>query len=90
MTVIKKNGQHEAFNAAKLSLSAVTSAKEQGIVMSEKEGDLIAQDVLKMVRGFRGNDGLTSVYELRTLLGHALRQFGYKKVAKQYLCSSIE
>lgn len=90
MKVIKKNGQHESFHAAKLALSAINSARDLSINMSDREGELIAADVKKMVEKIRGEDGLTSIYELRTLLGSVLNQFGYKKVAQRYLCGSLE
>lgn len=90
MNVIKKNGRQEPFQADKLALSAINTAGDLSQTITNKEGQMIAADVLSIVRQIRGNDGLTSVYELRTILGNVLKQFGYKRVAQHYLCGGLE
>lgn len=90
MIVIKKDGRQQPFSADKIARSAIGSARDMGIHISDKEAHLLAGDVLKMLQGMRGLDGLTSSYELRGLLGLALKQFGYLSVAQRYVCESLD
>ncbi|NMB04352.1 MAG: hypothetical protein GX978_07340 [Tissierellia bacterium] len=90
MIVIKKDGRHEPFLSGKIARSAIASARDQGLHISDKEGELLSEDVHKMIESLRGKNGLTSSYELRMVLSLVLKRFGYTKVAQSYLCDILE
>lgn len=89
MTVIKKDGRKQAFDPTKIALSSIGAARDVGVKLSDREGEMLSQDVTQAIARLRGNDGQTSSYEIRMLLGLALKQFGYGKVAESYLQDAL-
>lgn len=88
--VIKKDGRQQAFDASKISRSAILTANDMGLRMSEREGELIASDVTDRIIRLRGENGRTSSYEIRYLHALVLAEFGYKRVAHSYICESLQ
>lgn len=81
LNVIKKNESTEPFDPQKIETSIINSAAESDYTMSDKEASLVVDRVKKKIISMRGNDGLTSTFEIRSILDLALRLSGYEKIA---------
>lgn len=84
MKVIKKDGRMQDFIKDKLALSIKNSARDVGVLLSEKESLLLSEDVRKKVIFLRGDDGVTSSYEIRAIMTDIMVNSGYSNLAKHY------
>lgn len=90
MTVIKKDGRKQPFVPHKISTSAIGTARDVGVNLSDREGEILSQDVTKYLLDLRGEDGVTSSYEIRIILALAMKRFGYPTAAAEYLLDALE
>lgn len=84
MNVLKRDGRTEAFALEKIATSVINAADDVNVRISDKDGLIVAMDVQNLIRRLRGEDGLTSSYEIRGVLNCVLRHFGYHKVFEHY------
>ena len=90
MTVIKKDGRKQPFIPHKIITSAIGTARDVGVNLSAREGEILSQDVAKVLIGLRGEDGVTSSYEIRMILAITMKRFGYPSAATEYLLDALE
>ncbi len=84
LRVLKRDGRMLDFQKINVKTSVANSAGDSGIQLTEKELELIAKTVEKTIKEVRGEDGVTSTYEIRGVVVRALKEMGYKNVAKDY------
>lgn len=82
--VIKRSGKQQPFDPAKIQTSVLNAAKDAGVQMTFKEARLMSDDVERQLIALNGKDGLTSSFEVRSLVRAALREFGYVNVAEMF------
>lgn len=82
--VIKRSGKQQPFDPAKIQTSILNAAKDAGVQMTFKEARLMSDDVERQLIALNGKDGLTSSFEVRSLVRAALREFGYVNVAEMF------
>lgn len=90
MEVIKKSGRVQTFSRDKIETSVRNAGLDIKEHLSEADIRLITDDVVKTLHTMRGDDGKTSVYEIRILAALAIKQFGYEKIAKHYFNGMID
>ncbi len=84
LKVYKKNGQVVNFILEKIHVSIEGAADTIGFPINEGEVSLITKDVERKILKLRGQDGITSVYEIRAIITRTLRDMGYDQVADAY------
>ncbi len=84
LRVVKRDGRIIDFDKANVKTSVANSAQDSEIQLTEKELELIAKTVEKTIKEVRGEDGMTSTYEIRGVVVRALKEMGYKNVAKDF------
>lgn len=84
ITVIKKKGNKQPFDPNKIKTSIINAGNDAGIIISSKEAELMTHDVKKNIVALRGEDGITSSYEVRELIKVALKNFGFPQIVKFY------
>jgi transcriptional regulator NrdR family protein len=82
--VVKRDGRVTDFKKDNIRTSVGNSANDSGIQLTQKELDLIANAVEKAIVKVRGQDGITSTYEIRGVIVRVLKEMGYKKIAKDF------
>ncbi len=82
--VLKRDGRIIDFDKMNVMTSVANSARDSEIQLTEKELELIAKTVEKTIKDVRGENGVTSTYEIRGVLVRALKEMGYKNVAKDF------
>jgi|LSQX01.3.fsa_nt_gb transcriptional regulator NrdR family protein len=84
LRVVKRDGRIIDFKKSNVMTSVANSARDSNIQLTEKELELIAKSVEKTIKEVRGEDGVTSTYEIRGVVVRALKEMGYKNVAKDF------
>ena len=84
LKIYKKDARIDDFLIDKIYTSLEKAGDASGVQMNQGEINLIARDIEKTILGIRGQDGLTSVYEVRAIVTKVLRDMGYKQIAKAY------
>ena len=82
--VIKRSGKQQPFDPAKIQTSVLNAAKDAGVQMTFKEARLMSDDGERQLIALNGKVGLTSSFEVRSLVRAALREFGYVNVAEMF------
>lgn len=84
LRVVKRDGRIIDFKKSNVMTSVANSARDSQIQLTEKELELIAKAVEKTIVEVRGEDGVTSTYEIRGVVVRALKEMGYKNIAKDF------
>ena len=84
LKVVKRDGRVTDYKKENIMTSVGNSANDSGIQLTHKELDLIEESVEKTIVKVRGQDGITSTYEIRGVIVRVLREMGYKKIAKDF------
>ncbi len=82
--VIKRSGKQQPFDPAKIQTSVLNAAKDAGVQLTFKEAKLMSDDVERQLKAMYGEEGITSSFEVRSLVRAALREFGYSNVAQMF------
>ncbi|TJX14208.1 hypothetical protein E9840_06945 [Tissierella creatinini] len=82
--VIKKDGRLVNFVPEKINISLSNISRDQNIQLNKVDADLITKDVEKRIINLRGNDGITSSYEIISLILYTLIGMGFKEIADSY------
>jgi len=85
LKVIKKNKGIELFLKEKLKSSILGASNDSKTILNESDLNLIVNEVLKKLRYIRGENGITSTYEIRSVTIEVLKEFEFIGVAKEYL-----
>ncbi len=89
MDVIKKNGRVQPFNREKIEISVTNAGLDIKERLSERDARVITDDVVKKLKDMRGEDGRTSVYEIRILAAKAIQENGFDKIARHYFLGML-
>ncbi|MBR0576518.1 hypothetical protein KCG48_09210 [Proteiniclasticum sp. BAD-10] len=84
LKVVKRDGRIIDFQRENIMVSVGNSARDSNIQLTGKELELIAASVEKTIRKVRGEDGVTSTYEIRGVVVRVLKEMGYRNVAKDF------
>ncbi len=84
MKVIKKSGKIVDFDIEKIKTSIRNAGMDIKAGLSTHDVNTMADDVHKMIQRLRGEDGLTSAYEIRSVTVVCIKDYGYEKVARHY------
>lgn len=84
LKVVKRDGRIIDFLLENIKTSVANSARDSQIQVTEKELDLIAKSVEKTIKKVRGEDGITSTYEIRGVVVRVLKDMGYRNIAKDF------
>ncbi len=82
--VIKKDGRLVNFEPVKINISLSNCSSDLNTHLNKVDADLITKDVEKKIIKLRGNDGVTSSYEIISLVLYTLIDMGFKKIADSY------
>ncbi len=85
MKVIKRSGNIVDYAEDKIAKSIRNTATDMEELISDRDAALIASDVTKHMKELRGDDFLTSTYEVRMITAMAMKDFGFGEIAKRYL-----
>jgi transcriptional repressor NrdR len=83
MTVIKKDGRIQKFDAEKMRLSIENASDDAKAPMSSSDLDLVIKDVMASIELVETKQGLNTAM-LRKFIIDSLIKFGFSKVAKHY------
>lgn len=84
LKVVKRDGRIVDFDPDRIKTSVANSARDSEIQITEKELKLIANAVEKTISKVRGESGITSTYEIRGVVVRALKDMGYRNIAKDF------
>ena len=84
LKVIKKNGQVSDFIPEKIAVSIYNSGNDINFNLNQKDLDLITKEIENKLIAIRGVGGITSSYEIATIILLALKNAGYSKVADSF------
>lgn len=84
LKVVKRDGRIVDFDPDRIKTSVANSARDSEIQITEKELKLIADSVEKTISKVRGETGITSTYEIRGAVVRALKDMGYRNIAKDF------
>lgn len=84
LKVVKRDGRIVDFDPDRIKTSVANSARDSEIQITEKELKLIADSVEKTISKVRGETGITSTYEIRGVVVRALKDMGYRNIAKDF------
>ena len=82
MKVIKKDGRIQSFDIIKVRSSA---SIDSNTIINESDLKNISARVLKELKGLRGEDGLSSTYEIFAIIIECLNKDGFEDIANSYL-----
>lgn len=85
LKVIKKNKEIELFLKEKLKSSILGASNDSKTILNESDLNLIVNEVLKKLRYIRGENGITSTYEIRSVTIEVLKEFEFIGIIKEYL-----
>lgn len=85
LKVIKKNKEIEFFLKEKLKSSILGASNDSKTILNESDLNIIVNEVLKKLRYIRGENGITSTYEIRSVTIEVLREFEFIGIIKEYL-----
>ncbi len=80
LKVLKRSGAIQNFDPEKIGTSILNAARDAGILMNDKEARLLSEDVKKQIIEQKGEDGIISSLEIRSMVGTALDNLGFSKV----------
>lgn len=84
LLVYKRSGKTEAFSSEKLMTSLINTGHDMNFTLNQRESELLVQDIKNKIIDIRGEDGLTSAFEIRALVTYSLRSIGYSQLAYTY------
>src|SRR5690554_5461823 len=84
LKVVKRDGRIVDFDPDRIKTSVANSARDSEIQITEKELKLIANSVEKTIKRVRGEEGITSTYEIRGVVVRSLKDMGYRNIAKDF------
>lgn len=85
LKVIKKSKEIELFLKEKLKSSILGASNDSKTILNESDLNIIVNEVLKKLRYIRGENGITSTYEIRSVTIEVLREFEFIGIIKEYL-----
>ncbi len=90
LKVVKKRGNVVDFIPEKIQVSVSNTGNDINISLNQKDIDLIVKEVEDKIKTIRGTDGITSSYEIMSVVLTVLHDMGYPKIADAYYSGSNE
>lgn len=85
MRVIKKGGRIQSLDIIKIRSSILGASIDSNTIINEADLTVLSSRVLKVLQGIRGDDGITSTYEVFAVIIETLNKDGFNDIAMSYL-----
>ena len=85
MQVIKKDGRVQSLDVIKIRSSILGASIDSDTIINEADLKVLSTSVLKILKDLRGDDGLTSTYEIFAVIIETLNVDGFYDIAMSYL-----
>ena len=85
MRVIKKGGRIQSLDIIKIRSSILGASIDSNTIINEADLTVLSSRVLKVLQGIRGDDGITSTYEVFAAIIETLNKDGFNDIAMSYL-----
>ena len=85
MQVIKKDGRIQSLDVIKIRSSILGEYIDSNTIINESDLKVLSTRVLKVLQGIRGDDGITSTYEIFAVIIETLNKDGFIDIAMSYL-----
>jgi len=85
MRVIKKDGRIQSLDIIKIRSSILGASIDSNTIINEADLTVLSSRVLKLLQGIRGDDGITSTYEVFAVIIETLNKDGFNDIAMSYL-----
>jgi len=84
LRVYKRSGRIETFDNHRLITSLLNTGYDMNFTLNQRESELLVEEIKDKIIDIRGEDGLTSTFEIRALVTYILRKRGYSDLAYHY------
>ncbi|WP_459128802.1 ATP cone domain-containing protein [Guggenheimella bovis] len=84
MKLLKKDGRIQDYDVKKLETSLLLTADDIQFPLSQKEAELLGKKVTEILTSLRGEDGLTSSFEVRGVTVEVLLENKYKDLSRHF------
>lgn len=84
MKVIKKDRRIQSFDITKVRSSILGASIDSNTIINESDLKIISSRVLKELKELRGEDGLSSTYEIFSIIVECLNKDGFEDISKSY------
>ena len=85
MNVIKKDGRIQSLDVIKIRSSILGASIDSDTIINEADLKVLSTRVLKVLQGIRGEEGITSTYEVFAVIIETLNKDGFNNIAMSYL-----
>jgi len=85
MNVIKKDGRIESLEIIKIRSSILGASIDSNRIINESDLKVISNRVVKVLQEIRGDDGITSTYEIFAIIIETLNKDGFNDIGMSYL-----
>lgn len=85
MRVIKKDGRIQSLDIGKIRSSILGASIDSKTIINEADLKRLSNRVQKVLQGLRGQDGLTSTYEIFAIIIEILNKDKFNDIAMSYL-----
>lgn len=85
MQVIKKDGRVQSLDVIKIRSSILGASIDSDTIINEADLKVLITSVLKILKDLRGDDGITSTYEIFAVIIETLNVDGFYDIAMSYL-----
>ncbi len=85
MKVIKKDGRIQSLDVIKVRSSILGASIDSDTIINEADLKVLSSRVIKVLQGIRGDDGITSTYEIFAIIIETLNKDGFNDIAMSYL-----
>lgn len=85
MQVIKRDGRVQSLDVIKIRSSILDASIDSDTIINEADLKVLSTSVLKILKDLRGDDGITSTYEIFAVIIETLNVDGFYDIAMSYL-----
>ena len=85
MNVIKRDGTIQEFVVEKIRLSILNASIDGKNIINESDLKILSSEIVKKITELRGNEGVTSSYEIIAITMEVLAKDGFSDIAKEYV-----
>ena len=85
MQVIKKDGRIQSLDVIKIRSSILGASIDSDTIINEADLKVLSTRFLKVLQGIRGEEGITSTYEVFAVIIETLNRDGFNNIAMAYL-----
>ncbi|WP_294196257.1 ATP cone domain-containing protein [uncultured Clostridium sp.] len=85
MQVIKRDVRVQSLDVIKIRSSILGASIDSDTIINEADLKVLSTSVLKILKDLRGDDGITSTYEIFAVIIETLNVDGFYDIAMSYL-----